>query len=232
MLCIIFRTRSAKRAQLDGGIQDKYVYLSAWQIQFKGLGTDEVNALVGRSMIGPLLAVELERIAEAVNDGGVRADDTHIAGCEGNLTGADDHVAFPLDEMEVGAFQGAPQLEGRNGKVVAVHRGGKILEARAAAVELPDGHRRNERDAGACRDIEVQRIGEKATVLFAARQLQLRLRFKEVKGVQLQLERILFFSLEGVDLALDLRQLQRQRLGRVKAARGMDAIDRKFIFVI
>ena len=57
MLCIIFRTRSAKRTQLDGGIQDKYVYLSAWQIQFKGLGTDEVNALVVRSVISPLLPV-------------------------------------------------------------------------------------------------------------------------------------------------------------------------------
>lgn len=79
---------------------------------------------------------------------------------------------------------------------------------------------------------EVQRIGEQAAVLFAAHQHQLRLSLKEVKGVQFQRERIFLLPLEGVDLALDLRQLQRQRLGRVKAARGMDAIDRKFIFVI
>ena len=232
MLCIIFRTRSAKRAQLDGGIQDKYVYLSAWQIQFKGLGTDEVNALVGRSMIGPLLAVELERIAEAVDDRRVRPHDAHFARLEGNFAGADDHISLALDEVEIGALQRTPQLEGRDGEIIAVHRVGQIAEARAAAVELPNGHRRNEGDAGACRHKEVQRIGEQAAVLFAAHQLQLRLSLKEVKGVQFQRERIFLLPLEGVNLALDLRQLQRQRLGRVKAARGMDAIDRKFIFVI
>ena len=183
MLCIIFRTRSAKRAQLDGGIQDKYVYLSAWQIQFKGLGTDEVNALVGRSMIGPLLAVELERIAEAVDDGRVRPHDAHIARLEGNFAGADDHISLALDEVEIGALQRTPQLEGRDGEIIAVHRVGQIAEARAAAVELPNGHRRNEGDAGACRHKEVQRIGEQAAVLFATCQFQLRLRFKEVKGI-------------------------------------------------
>ncbi len=232
MLCTIFRTRAAECAQLDGGVQYKYVYLSAWQIQFKGLGACQIDAPVGRSVVSPLLSVELEGIAKTVNDGRICANNAHFAGREGYLAGADDHISLALNEMEIGALQRAPQLEGRDGEIIAVHRVGQIAEARAAAVELPNGHRRNEGDAGACRHIEVQRIGEETAVRFAAHQLQLRLGLKEVKGIQFQLERIFLLTFEGIDLALDLRQLQRQRLGRVKAARGVDAVDRKFVFLI
>ena len=131
--------------------------------------------------------------------------------------------------MEIGARQRAAQLDGRNGKVIAVHRFCQIHEARAAAVELTNGNGRNKGDAGACLDIEIQRVRQQAAVLFAARQLQLRLGLKEVKDVQLQFKGVTLVAIEGIDLALDLGKLQRQHFFGVKAARGVDAVDLEFI---
>ena len=131
--------------------------------------------------------------------------------------------------MEIGARQRAAQLDGRNGEVVAVHRFCQIHEARAAAVELTNGNGRNKGDAGACLDIEIQRVGQQAAVLFAARQLQLRLGLKEVKDVQLQFKGVELIILEGVDLALDIGKLQRHHLRGGKAARGVDAVDLELI---
>ena len=110
--------------------------------------------------------------------------------------------------MQIGAFQRTTQFKRWDSKIIAVHRVGQVAEARAAAVELSNGHRRNEGDAGAGRDIEIQCVGEQAAVLLAACQFQLRLRFKEVKGIQLQTESVFFLALKGVDLALDLCKLQ------------------------
>ena len=134
--------------------------------------------------------------------------------------------------MEIGARQRAAQLEGRNGKVVAVHRFCQILETRAAAVELSYGNGRDERDAGIGLDIEPQRIRDQTAVLFAARQLQLRLGLEEVEGVQLQFEGVELLALEGVDLAVDRCQLQRHQLRSVKAARGVDAVDLEFMLLV
>ena len=131
--------------------------------------------------------------------------------------------------MEIGARQRTAQLDGRNGKVIAVHRFCQIHEARAAAVELTDGNGRNKGDAGACLDIEIQRVRQQAAVLFAARQLQLRLGLKEVKDVQLQFKGVTLVAIEGIDLAFDLGKLQRQHFFGVKAARGVDAVDLEFI---
>lgn len=91
------------------------------------------------------------------------------------------------------------------------------------------GHRRDEGDAGASRHIEPQRVGQQAAVLFAARQLQLRLGLKEVKDVQFQFKGVALIPLEGVDLALDLGKLQRQHFFGVKFSRGVDAVDLEFI---
>ena len=131
--------------------------------------------------------------------------------------------------MEIGARQRAAQLDGRNAAVIAVHRVGQTAEARAAAVELTNGNGRDQGDAGACLDIEIQRVRQQAAVLFAARQLQLRLGLKEVKDVQLQFKGVELIILEGVDLALDIGKLQRHHLRGVKAARGVDAVDLEFI---
>ena len=131
--------------------------------------------------------------------------------------------------MEIGARQRAAQLDGRNAAVIAVHRFCQIHEARAAAVELTNGNGRNKGDAGACLDIEIQRVRQQAAVLFAARQLQLRLGLKEVKDVQLQFKGVELIILEGVDLALDIGKLQRHHLRGGKAARGVDAVDLEFI---
>ena len=68
--------------------------------------------------------------------------------------------------------------------------------------------------------------------MFAACQLQLGLGFKEIKSVQFQIESIFFFALEGIDLALDDGQLQRQRFGRVKATRCVNAVDLKLVLLI
>ena len=134
--------------------------------------------------------------------------------------------------MKIGTFQRTTQFKRWDSKIIAVHRVGQVAEARAAAVELSNGHRRNEGDAGAGRDIEIQCVGEQAAVLLAACQFQLRLRFKEVKGVQFQAERIFFFSLKGVDLSRDLCQFQRQHFGRVKTSCGVDTVNSKFVLLI
>ena len=68
---------TAERTQLDGGVQDNNIECSIRQMQVKGLGADEIDTLVGGSFISPLLSVELESIAKAVNNGCVRADDTN-----------------------------------------------------------------------------------------------------------------------------------------------------------
>ena len=134
--------------------------------------------------------------------------------------------------MQIGARQCAAQLERRDGKIIAVHRCGQIHEACAAAVELPDGDGRDERDAGAGLDIEPQLIGNERAVLFAAFQCQLRFGLKEVEGVQLQAEGVFFLALEGIDLALNARQLQRHELGGVKTACGVHAVDLELIFLV
>ena len=104
------------------------------QIQLQRLRAGEVDALIGLVPVAALLPVELEGIAEAVDELAALAqtDDAHVRRLEGDLAGADDHIAPGLDQVQIGTRQRAPQLEGRNGKVVAVHRGRQILEARAA----------------------------------------------------------------------------------------------------
>ena len=131
--------------------------------------------------------------------------------------------------MKIGAFQRTTQFKRWDSKIIAVYRVGQVAEARAAAVELTNGDGRNKGDAGACLDIEIQRVGQQAAVLFAARQLQLRLGLKEVKDVQLQFTGVTLVAIEGIDLALDLGKLQRQHFFGVKFSRGVDAVDLEFI---
>ena len=222
---------AAEGPQLDGGIQNDHIDRPTWQIQLQFLGAGEVDAIVGYIFIFPLLPVELEGVAETLNDLPVLAytDDPDVRCLKGYLTRADHHIPRALDEVEIGARQRAAQLDGRNGKVIAVHRFCQIHEARAAAVELTNGNGRNKGDAGACLDIEIQRVRQQAAVLFAARQLQLRLGLKEVKDVPLQFKGVTLVAIEGIDLALDIGKLQRHHLRGGKAARGVDAVDLELI---
>ena len=225
---------AAERAQLDGGIQNDGVDRIVRQIELELLRAAEIDPLVGRSVISPFLSVEQKGIAKAVDDlpGLAHADKTDVRRLEGDLARPKNDVARALNQVQVGARQRAAQLERGNGKVVAVHCGGQVLEARAAAVELPDGDGRDERDAGAGLDIEPQLVGDEQAVLFAAFQRKRSFRFKEVEGVQLQLEGVSLLALEGVDLALNLCQLQRHQLFGVKAARSMYAVDLELVFLI
>ena len=50
--------------------------------------------------------------------------------------------------MQIGSCQRTSQLYGRNGKIIAVYRCGKILKACAAAVKLPYRNGRNKDDSG------------------------------------------------------------------------------------
>ena len=142
---------AAESAQNDGGIQNNHIDRLTWQIQLQFLGAGEVDALVGFIFIFPLLPVELEGVAKALNDLPTLAytDDPDVRCREGDLTGADHYVPLAFDEVEVGALQRAPQLDGWNGEIIAVHRFCQILEARTAAVELTNGNRRNKGNAGA-----------------------------------------------------------------------------------
>ena len=152
---------TAERAQLDCGVYVKDVQRLAWQIDGKFLRTAEVGALVGNSFISTFLPVELERIAEAVDELRIlpQPDDADIRCLEGNFTGAQNDVACTLNQMHIGTCQRTPQLDGRDGEVVAVHGFCQILKTRAAAVKLPDGNRRHKGDAGAGLDKEPQLIG-------------------------------------------------------------------------
>ena len=222
---------TAERAQPDCGIYGKDVQCIARQIEGKFLRTAEVDTLVGISLICTFLPVELERIAETVDDLRVlsQPDDADIRCLEGNFTGSQNDIACTLNQMHIGTCQRTPQLDGRDGEVVAVHGFCQILKARAAAVKLPDGNRRHKGDAGAGLDKEPQIIGNERAVLFAAYQRQRCFRFKQVKGVQLQLKGIAFLTLEGVDLAADAGKLQRHQLCGVKAACGLYAVDLELV---
>ena len=131
--------------------------------------------------------------------------------------------------MQIGTRQRAPQLDRRNGKVVAVHRGRQILEARATAVELSHGNGRDDGDAGAGLHKEPQLVGDQRAVLLAALQRQLGLCLEEVEDVQLQLKVVALLTLEGVDLTLDLRKLQCHQLRSVEAALGVYAVDLELV---
>ena len=152
---------TAERAQLDCGVYVKDVQRLAWQIDGKFLRTAEVGALVGNSFISTFLPVELERIAEAVDELRIlpQPDDADIRCLEGNFTGAQNDIACTLNQMHIGTRQRTPQLDGRDGEVVAVHGFCQILKARAAAVKLPDGNRRHKGDARAGLDKEPQLVG-------------------------------------------------------------------------
>ena len=151
---------TAERAQLDCGVYVKDVQRLAWQIDGKFLRTAEVGALVGNSFISTFLPVELERIAEAVDELRIlpQPDDADIRCLEGNFTGAQNDVACTLNQMHIGTRQRTPQLDGRDGEVVAVHGFCQILKTRAAAVKLPDGNRRHKGDARAGLDKEPQLV--------------------------------------------------------------------------
>ena len=92
---------AAESAQLDRGIQNDHVELRVWQMKLQLLRADEVDALVGRAFILPLLSGELEGVAEAVNDLSVlaKSHNAHIACLERDLAGAEHHIAPALNEL-------------------------------------------------------------------------------------------------------------------------------------
>ena len=231
---ILRRGHTAEGTHINGGAQHEGIDRIIRQVEREELRADEVEALVVRPLVIAHLPVELEGVAEFLDDipGLAQTDNAHVLSREGDLTGPEDHLARALDEVQVCARQRAPQLQRRDGEIVALHRGRQILEARAAAVELSDGNRRDQGDAGVGLDVEPQLIGDQRAVLLAALQRQLGLRLEEVEGVQLQLEGVALLALEGVDLALHLRQLQRHQLRGVEAARGLYTVDLELLFLI
>ena len=222
---------TAECTHFDRGIDHEHIDGLVRQAQTEPLRAGKVDARVGFSLVSALLSVQPKGIAEAVDDLGriARADNPDIGGRERNLARADHDVARALNKMQVSAGQRAAQLERRNGEIIAVYGRGEVLEARAAAVQLTDGHRRDEHDAGACLDVEPQVVRNQAAVLFAARERQLGFGFEQVKGVQLKAECIALLALEGVDLALDRGELESQHSGSVEAAGGVYAVDLEFI---
>ena len=229
MLPAGFHTRTAESAQFEGGIQSEHVEFFARQIDRQFLRADEIDALVGCAFIVPLLSGKFEGIAEAVNKLSVlaKSHNAHVACLEGDLAGAEHHVGPALDKLQIGTRHCAPQLDGRNGEIVAVYRGGQILEARAAAGEPAHRHRRDQEDARLTFDKEPQFVGDQRAVI-GPLQRQLRLGLKEVKDVQLQLKGVALLALEGVDLALDLGKLQRQHFFGAEFAHGLYAVDLEF----
>ena len=130
--------------------------------------------------------------------------------------------------MEVCSRQRTAQFERRNGKIIAVYRCGKILKACAAAVKLSYRNRRNKDDSRGRLYIEPQLIGDESAV-FAAFEGKRCLGLKQVKGIQFKAESIPLLAFEGVDLALNLRKLQRHQIGSVKAAFCLYAVYLKFV---
>ena len=106
------------------------------QIQLQRLRAGEVDALIGLVPVAALLPVELEGIAEAVDELAALAqtDDAHVRCLEGDLAGADDHIAPGLDQVQIGTRQRAPQLEGRNGVCLSV---GSALSVAGAVDSVP-----------------------------------------------------------------------------------------------
>lgn len=92
---------AAESAQLDRGIQNDHVEFRVWQMKLQLLRADEVDALVGRAFIVPLLSGELEGVAEAVNDLSVlaKSHNAHVACLERDLAGAEHHIAPALNEL-------------------------------------------------------------------------------------------------------------------------------------
>ena len=230
MLPAGFHTRTAESTQFKGGLQSEHVEVFARQIDRQFLRADEIDALVGCAFIVPLLSGKFEGIAEAVNKLSVlaKSHNAHVACLEGDLAGAEHHVGPALDKLQIGTRHCAPQLDGRNGEIVAVYRSGQILEARAAAGEPAHRHRRDQEDARLTFDKEPQFIGDQRAVVDPL-QRQLRLGLKEVKDVQLQLKGVALLALEGIDLALDLGKLQRQHFFGAEFAHGLYAVDLEFI---
>ena len=230
MLPAGFHTRTAESTQFKGGLQSEHVEVFARQIDRQFLRADEIDALVGCAFIVPLLSGKFEGIAEAVNKLSVlaKSHNAHVACLEGDLAGAEHHVGPALDKLQIGTRHRAPQLDGRNGEIVAVYRSGQILEARAAAGEPAHRHRRDQEDARLTFDKEPQFIGDQRAVI-GPLQRQLRLGLKKVKDVQLQFKGVAFLTCEGVDLALDLGKLQRQHFFGAEFARGLYAVDLEFI---
>ena len=230
ILLVGFHTRTAESTQSKGGLQSKHVEVFARQIDRQFLRADEIDALVGCAFIVPLLSGEPEGIAEAVNKLSVlaKSHNAHIACLERDLAGAEHHVGPALDKLQIGTRHRAPQLDGRDGEIVALYRSGQILKARAAAGEPAHRHRRDQEDARLTFDKEPQLVGDQRAVI-GPLQRQLRLGLKKVKDVQLQFKGVALLTLEGVDLALDIGKLQRQHFFGAEFARGLYAVDLEFI---
>ena len=69
MLPAGFHTRTAESTQFKGGLQSEHVEVFARQIELKRLRAGKVDARVGFISIFPLLPVELEGVAKAIDDG-------------------------------------------------------------------------------------------------------------------------------------------------------------------
>ena len=69
ILLATFDSRAAEGPQLDGGFQNDHIKLCTRQIELKRLRAGKVDARVGFISIFPLLPVELEGVAKAIDDG-------------------------------------------------------------------------------------------------------------------------------------------------------------------
>ena len=66
---VLVLIHAAEGPQLDGGVQNDHIKLCTRQVELERLRADEIDALVVRAVISPLLPVELEGVAKAIDDG-------------------------------------------------------------------------------------------------------------------------------------------------------------------
>ena len=161
--------------------------------------------------------VHIERVEHIrAGNGNVGSGIFQIAGAEGDM-----HLA--LDDLQIVADGGELELDGRDADKVAVDGVGQAVEAAAAAPEEGRGHRRDQGDARLHRQRKVEVVGGKAAVVQPL-ELQLRLCFKEVEGVELQREAVKLLPGKGINVGLDLGELQPQQGAGIQMAVGLDAV--------
>ena len=171
--------------------------------------------------IAALLALQAQVHAEAVQH--VRPGDLDVPAAVGQIAGPQRDIQLALDDLQIVADGRQSQQDGRDGDIVAVDGVGQPVKAASSAPEECGGHRRHQRDTGLRRQREVQLVGGQTPVVQTL-ELQLRLRLKQVEGVELQREVVVLLAVEGVDGRLQLCQIKPQQGGGVDLAVGLEAL--------
>ena len=202
------------------------VHLEDGLIALGGLDDDAHAAAgpqtrVGLAPIAALLTHQLQVHIEGIQH--VRAGDGDIPAAVFQIAGTHGDAELALNDLQIVADGRELQPDGRDGDVVAVDGVGQPVDTAAAASQEGRGYRRDQRDAGLHRQLEVQVVGSQPAV-FQPLELKLRRRLKQIKGIELQRKVVLLLTVKGVDGGLQLRQLQPDQGGGVDLAVGLDAV--------